>query len=481
MSSDSASKPVRPPVLRVSGINQVFGSGESSTHVLRDIHLTVNPGEVVIMGGPSGCGKTTLLTLIGGLRKIQTRTEIWDDAAKQVREIPQGDIEVWDNRLGEYRRMKGMSEPELVEVRRLIGFIFQRHNLFDSLDAMQNVRMAQRLGPDRDDPDADAKRLLDYLVLGPLDICSEAQAPKYHYKPAGLSGGQRQRVAIARALVNLPKLVLADEPTAALDANSALAAITLLRRMATEVPPTELRQLLRDPDTTAEGFGLAEWQLPLLETIARETGTTSLIVTHDNKIMSRADRIVQMDKGKIVSNVVVAERKFVLQAVRNNVAFAALMPEDQQMIADHLLIGVHPALPIPTEQIANGLIYRSTSAADSRSVVGEVHTPDTVIIREGDSVRTDDFAYLIRSGVVDIWYTPDGADAPRNVHLGAGEIFGHVALLTNRNRNATVIARTPLELYRIPRSMFEQHQALSKPFLESIRNHFQWRDKEHIG
>src|SRR5262245_40514110 len=213
------------PVLRITGVNHFFGAGDTRTQVLFDNTLEVLPGEMVIMSGPSGSGKTTILTLIGGLRTLQ-----------------EGEIEVWDADRGDYRHLHGVNEDELVSIRKLIGLIFQRHNRFDSLTAMQNIRMAQRLkenGPA--DSDADARNLLTYLLLGETDLSGKAQKSRFDYKPAALSGGQRQRVAIARALINRPKLVLADEPTAALDANSGLAVVTLLQELAREHPETELR------------------------------------------------------------------------------------------------------------------------------------------------------------------------------------------------------------------------------------------------
>ena len=156
------------PVLRVRGVNHHFGAGDTRTQVLFDNTLEVMPGELVIMSGPSGSGKTTLLTLIGGLRTLQA-----------------GEIEVWDAGRGDYRTLNGVSEDELVNVRRLIGFIFQRHNLFDSLTAMQNIRMAQRLKPlGPPDPDADARDLLSYLLLGETDLSGKPQKSRFDYKAA---------------------------------------------------------------------------------------------------------------------------------------------------------------------------------------------------------------------------------------------------------------------------------------------------------
>src|SRR6266545_4337956 len=219
MSSKAALPPPGSPVLRIAGVNHHFGEGETRTQVLFDNNLEVMPGELVIMSGPSGSGKTTLLTLIGGLRTLQD-----------------GEIEVWNPAAADYARLRGLAEEHLVHVRRLIGFIFQRHNLFDSLTSVQNVRMAQRLKSASTDPDADAEELLTYLLLGTRDIHGKMQKPRIGYKPAALSGGQRQRVAVARALVNRPKLILADEPTAALDANTGLAVVALLRSLARDRP-----------------------------------------------------------------------------------------------------------------------------------------------------------------------------------------------------------------------------------------------------
>jgi putative ABC transport system ATP-binding protein len=188
------------PSLRVSHVNHFYGQKETAKQVLFDNNLVVRPGELVIMTGPSGSGKTTLLTLIGALRSVQD-----------------GSVHV----LG--RELNGMSRAELGAVRHGIGFVFQAHNLFDSLTAMQNVRMALEL--EDHTPAAMRQRateLLEVLGLG----------HRLHFKPRSLSGGQRQRVAIARALANRPKLILADEPTAALDKKSSHDVVALLQRLA---------------------------------------------------------------------------------------------------------------------------------------------------------------------------------------------------------------------------------------------------------
>jgi putative ABC transport system ATP-binding protein len=431
------------PVLRVRGVNHYFGTGDTRTQVLFDNTLEVMPGELVIMSGPSGSGKTTLLTLIGGLRTLQ-----------------EGEIEVWDAERGDYRKLSAASEEELVSVRRLIGFIFQRHNLFDSLSAMQNIRMAQRLktnGPV--DADADARELLTYLLLGETDLSGKPQNSRFYYKPAALSGGQRQRVAIARALVNRPKLVLADEPTAALDANSGLAVVTLLQELARERPEAVLRERVRSPEEAGENGRLAEWQLPLLKRIANERGTTSLIVTHDARIMNLADRIVRMERGRIESNVVVAERLFVREGLRQCPAFAAILPEEQEKIADQMLVGVHPDEPVRADQLA---------ALPGRV---EVYEPGQVIVREGDPVNESSKFYLIRRGSVEV-LRDAGGRTQKLADMGPGRYFGEVALLMNQPRNATVRALTRVEVYTVDRATFDTFRDVSRPFINRVLENF---------
>src|SRR5437868_10801105 len=149
------------PVLHIRNLNHHFGEGETRAQVLFDNDLEVMPGEIVIMTGPSGSGKTTLLTLISGLRTVQ-----------------EGSVRV----LG--REMRGLNPAALMQVRRGIGFIFQAHNLFDSLTAYLNVRMALELhGHSAAQSDARIKELLSALGLG----------HRIYHKPHQLSGGQRQR------------------------------------------------------------------------------------------------------------------------------------------------------------------------------------------------------------------------------------------------------------------------------------------------
>jgi putative ABC transport system ATP-binding protein len=219
--------------ISISRLTFAYGEGELRRPVLRDIALTVHAGEVVLLTGPSGSGKTTLLTLIGALRAMQ-----------------EGSCRV----LG--RELMGASERDRVRLRRSIGFIFQNHNLLGFLTARQNVAMALEIEaamPERERLERAGEMLRSVGLAGHED------------KPPGkLSGGQRQRVAIARALVAGPGLVLADEPTAALD----------------KVSGGEVAHLLRD--------------------MAKSRGTPILLVTHDPRILDIADRVVAMEDGRIV-------------------------------------------------------------------------------------------------------------------------------------------------------------------------------------
>jgi putative ABC transport system ATP-binding protein len=219
-------------VIDIKNLSQYFGQGQLRKQVLFDITLQIESGEIVILTGPSGSGKTTLLTLIGGLRSAQ-----------------EGSLQV----LG--REMCGASKDDLVKARRSIGYIFQAHNLHKSLTSLQNVRMGLELHEQYSVGDMLRKsaEMLEHVGLG----------QRINYYPDDLSGGQKQRVAIARALVSHPKIVLADEPTAALDSKSGRDVVSLMQKL------------------------------------AKEQGCTILMVTHDNRILDVADRIIHMEDGKL--------------------------------------------------------------------------------------------------------------------------------------------------------------------------------------
>ena len=225
--------PTQTAAIAIQNLNHYFGAGQLRKQVLSDISLEIFPGAIVIMTGPSGSGKTTLLTLIGGLRSVQ-----------------EGSLQVLRQEL------HGASENRLIEIRRQIGYIFQAHNLLNSLTALQNVQMSLQLHDDKAvNRDTEAAQILQTVGL---------ESRKSYY-PKDLSGGQKQRVAIARALVSYPRLVLADEPTAALDSKSGRDVVNLLQHL------------------------------------AKQQRCTILLVTHDNRILDIADRIVHMEDGRLMA------------------------------------------------------------------------------------------------------------------------------------------------------------------------------------
>ena len=227
---DSEIKSIQ-PTIQIENLNHSFGKGSLQIPVLRDINLEIPAGEITILTGPSGSGKTTLLTLIGALRSMQT-----------------GSLKVLD------RELLGAKQAQLVKTRSNIGYIFQAHNLLKSLTAWENVAMPLKLHPHIKDRQ---KCAIDVLTAVGL-------ADRTHYYPDNLSGGQKQRVAIARALVSQPPLILADEPTAALDSKSGREVVTLMHNL------------------------------------AKEQHCTILMVTHDNRILDVADRIIEMEDGCLI-------------------------------------------------------------------------------------------------------------------------------------------------------------------------------------
>ncbi|MDG2992241.1 DevA family ABC transporter ATP-binding protein [Candidatus Synechococcus calcipolaris G9] len=226
-------------VIDIQQLNHYFGQGNLRKQVLFELEAQIFPGEIVIMTGPSGSGKTTLLTLIGALRSAQ-----------------EGSLRVLGQEL---RHSKSQKQ---IAIRRQTGYIFQAHNLLHSLTARQNVQMTMDLQPNISAQESyeRVEAMLRAVGLGDhLD-----------YYPHQLSGGQKQRVAIARALVGHPKLVLADEPTAALDKQSGRDVVEIMRRL------------------------------------AKEQDCTILLVTHDNRILDVADRLMHMEDGRLFQNKAVA-------------------------------------------------------------------------------------------------------------------------------------------------------------------------------
>ncbi|SFI50010.1 ATP-binding cassette domain-containing protein [Nitrosomonas sp. Nm34] len=196
-------------VIDVHDLNFSFGSGALTQPVLKNVTISIQKGEIVLMTGPSGSGKTTFLTIIGGLRQAY-----------------HGSVRVLEQEL------INSSEQVKVSIRQQIGYIFQQHNLLKSLTAQQNVSMALEMQNSMTEQQRldHAAEMLRAVGLG----------ARLNYKPDQLSAGQCQRVSIARALVGQPKIVLADEPTASLDKQSGHEAVTILERLAKESKTTIL-------------------------------------------------------------------------------------------------------------------------------------------------------------------------------------------------------------------------------------------------
>lgn len=231
--------PVGPATVALRGLSHWFGTGAMRRQVLQGIDLEIHPGEVVLLTGPSGCGKTTLLTLVGALRQVM-----------------EGSVRV----LG--CELNGSSRQERQLLRRSVGMIFQGHNLLRCLTAEQNVQMGADLLPGLG---YRARRDLSREWLRAVGLSDHLGK-----LPHDLSGGQKQRVAIARALAAHPRLLLADEPTAALDSRTGREVVELLQRL------------------------------------ARDEGCGVLMVTHDPRILDVADRLVRMEDGRLWAQEAVA-------------------------------------------------------------------------------------------------------------------------------------------------------------------------------
>ena len=220
------------PALEIIDVSRIHGRGDTAVHALRGLYLTVAPGELVAVMGPSGSGKSTLLNLAGGL----------DQATA-------GRVRVHGQELG------SLSKGDLAAVRRrMVGYVFQDYNLIPSLTAVENVALPLELDRVKArEAAAAAKRAMDEVGLGGL----------YDRFPDDLSGGQQQRIAIARAVVGERSLILADEPTGALDSQTGEAVLALLRGRC-------------------------------------EAGAAALLVTHEARHAGWADRVVFLRDGAVV-------------------------------------------------------------------------------------------------------------------------------------------------------------------------------------
>ncbi|MCR4295043.1 MAG: ABC transporter ATP-binding protein [Elusimicrobia bacterium] len=221
--------------VEVEKVTKIYGEGHTAVRAIEGATLRVEPGELVAILGPSGSGKTTLLTAIG-----------------LINEPTHGKVIIDGTTVADEGWRTGL---DLKKVRReKLGFIFQAHNLIPFLTAIENVMIALQING-RPEPEARARAA---ELLGALNLGHRLQ----NY-PSALSGGERQRVAIARALANRPKVILADEPTAALD--------------------------------TENGRNV----MALLKALALENHSAILVVTHDRRMVEGFDRIFEVHDGRI--------------------------------------------------------------------------------------------------------------------------------------------------------------------------------------
>ena len=220
-------------VIRARGLSKIYGTGSTELRALSDVNLEIRSGQLTLLMGPSGSGKTTLLSILGCILRASS-----------------GSLEL----LGE--EVATLPESALPRLRRdLLGFVFQGFNLFPALTAAENVALALDLRGTR--AKAARQRAEELLVeVGLKD--------RMHAFPADLSGGQKQRVAIARALAGNPPILLADEPTAALDSTSGRTVIELLQRL------------------------------------TRQHARAVVMVTHDPRVLSYGDRILHLEDGRLV-------------------------------------------------------------------------------------------------------------------------------------------------------------------------------------
>jgi len=231
------------PLIQLHNITKVYIMGETEVHALRGISLSIQQGEMVAIMGPSGSGKSTLMNIIGCLDRPTS-----------------GEYLLEGVNVGE------LSDDELAIIRNeKIGFVFQQYMLLQRTTALRNVELPMLYGKGRPDRRERAQRALEAVGMG----------DRLHHRPNELSGGQQQRVAIARALVNEPRIIMADEPTGALDTR-----------------------------TGAEIMGI-------FQRLNAEQGITVILVTHEHDVARYAERIISVRDGLIADDQVVKGRRVV--------------------------------------------------------------------------------------------------------------------------------------------------------------------------
>ncbi len=233
------------PLIQLNTITKIYVMGETEVHALRGVSLTINQGEMVAIMGPSGSGKSTLMNIIGCLDRPTSGEYLLDG-------VNVGDLT--DDELAIIRNEK-------------IGFVFQQYMLLQRTTALRNVELPMLYGKGRPDRQERARMALEAVGMG----------DRLHHRPNELSGGQQQRVAIARALVNEPRIIMADEPTGALDSR-----------------------------TGAEIMGI-------FQRLNAEQGITVILVTHEHDVAQHAERIISVRDGQIADDQPVKNRTMAWQ------------------------------------------------------------------------------------------------------------------------------------------------------------------------
>ena len=347
-----------PAVISIIGLNHSYGAGALAKEVLHDINVDFYPGEIAIIMGPSGGGKTTLLSLAGALRSVQS-----------------GSIRLAGAEL------RNAGSRTLTKVRRKIGFIFQAHNLVESLTICENVQIALMVDPTAT---AHTSRQRAMELLGKVGLAAYARK-----RPRELSGGQKQRVAIARALVRAPEIIMADEPTAALDRASGREVVELLKHL------------------------------------AQEMRCAVLLVTHDNRILDIADRILSLEDGYMEES---------------NLALDRLL-SDLTGLAEHLHL--YPQrFQSPTElaNVANVFLDRMNAIEPRLADMVARRQPASLAARSQRwSASADDLRYLEESlrqipRVLTDCDSPDGSDDLCDATVQSLDFLLHTAADAMRKR-----------------------------------------------
>lgn len=231
-----AAKETGEPVFVARGLSKVYGTGTAQVFALKDVDLDIRAGEFLVLLGPSGSGKSTLLNVLGGLDAPTSGVARWRD-----------------------HHLTGAKDSELTLYRREhVGFVFQFYNLIPSLTARENVRLVAEISTNPMTPEA----ALDLVGL----------SSRLDHFPSQLSGGEQQRVAVARAIVKRPDILLCDEPTGALDAETGRLVLAAIAR------------------------------------VNAELGTTTVVITHNSAIAGMASRVLRLSGGRIVSEAINATR-----------------------------------------------------------------------------------------------------------------------------------------------------------------------------